>query len=213
MENTFQTSFIPKKPIILMNNTRRSMPIGVFPILATLILVLTILCSIGLFFYKGYLNKQKESLSISLVSIKDSFEEGTIENLESFEKRINAAKDVLASHVVLTPLFNLLGETTIPSIQYTKFEHEIKENGFYVKIIGISRDYRSIALQADVFNGEKGRYFKNVIFSNLTKNIDNSITFNLEFNVDPSLLSYEKDILINTTEVDSNKLLNNSNLN
>jgi hypothetical protein len=209
MENTFQTSFIPKKPITPVKSIRRG-PLGIFPVLATTILVVAVISSIGLFFYRSYLEKQKDNLSLSLANIKDSFKEEVIMDLELFDERVNASRDILSSHLVLSPLFSLLGELTIPSIQYTKFEHETNEKGFTVKISGISKDYKSIALQADVFNGDKGRYFKNVIFSNLVKTKTNDVTFDLGFTVDPSLLSYESNILIKQNSITDNSLLDNS---
>lgn len=214
MDNTFQTSFIPKKPIVTDNNIiRRRLPLGMFPIFATILLVIVIFTSVGFFFYKNYLQKQKQDILDSLVLIKDSFDEEVINDLKLFDKRIIATKDVLGSHLVLSPLFQLLGELTIPSIQYTSFNHTTSDNGFFVKITGVSRDYRSIALQADVFNETKGQYFKNVIFSNLVKNKENDVIFDLEFDVDPSILSYENNILLNENETDSDLLLDNENLN
>jgi len=212
MENSFQTSFIPKKPISPISSVRRR-PTSLFTILTTVLLVIMVVASGVLFVYKSYLIKQKETLSASLLKVRDSFEKGTIEELELFNNRTIAAEEVLNSHIVLSPVFELLGTLTIPNIQYTKFEHETNEKGFSVKMSGISRDYRSIALQADVFNTAKGRYFKNVIFSNLMKDKNNYVTFNIEFNVDPSLLSYEKNILLEEAQVESDPLLNNLNNN
>ncbi len=147
----------------------------------------------GLFFYKSYLTGQKKVLSDSLQRARATFEQDTINELELFDKRVSASKQVLNNHIVLSPMFALLGNLTIPSIQYTKFDHETTDKGFFVNISGIATDYRSIALQADAFNGAKGRSFKNVVFSNLTKDKNNHIVFDLNFTVDPSLLSYEKD--------------------
>ncbi len=70
-------------------------------------------------------------------------------------------------------------------------------SGFSVKLSGVAEDYKSIALQADVFNSDKGRSFKNVVFSNLARDKNGNVTFDLQFTVDPSLLSYEKDALLN----------------
>ncbi|MDD3662812.1 MAG: hypothetical protein PHT84_03025 [Candidatus Pacebacteria bacterium] len=209
MENTFQTSFIPKKPITSTEAPKRK-PVSLFRVLSFVLLLIMILSSVGLFVYKSYLIKQKENLSVSLSKIKDSFEQETIKDLELFDKRTSVAKEVLDGHIILSPMFNLLGELTIPSIQYNKFEHKTNEKGFFVQISGVARDYKSIALQADVFNGTKGRYFKNVIFSNLMKDKNNQVTFNLEFNVDPSLLSYENDILMNQNTSNQNLLINGS---
>jgi hypothetical protein len=146
----------------------------------------------GLFLYKNYLLNQKQVLSSSLEKVRASFEKETIDELDLYDKRVKASKQVLAGHIVMSPMFELLGSLTIPSIQYTKFDHQRTDTGFVVKMSGLARNYRSIALQADVFNSAKGRSFRNVIFSNLTKDKSGNVGFDVEFMVDPSLLSYER---------------------
>ena len=197
MENSFQTSFIPKKPIT--SNLSEKEPRSFFGMIALFLFLASLLISGGLFVYKSYLTKQQESLSMSLAVTRDSFEKDTIDELELFNKRTESAKQILNNHIVFSPLFNLLGNITIPSIQYTNFEQQTNEKGFLVDIDGVARDYRSIALQADIFNSSKGSSFKNVLFSNLMKDKNNNIGFNLKFNVDPSLLSYEKNDLLDQT--------------
>lgn len=210
MENSFQTSFIPKKPIVPAPSAAPlSTPHtkSIFSILSVGLLILVGVTAGGLFLYKNYLTNQKEVLSQSLVRARDSFERDTILELETFDKRMSASKKILTSHIVLSPLFTLVGELTIPSIQYTKFEHQMTDKGlFYVKMTGTARDYKSIATQSEIFNSSKGRYLKSVVFSNLTttevKEKDTkktSIGFNVEFIVDPVLLSYEKNLLVSKT--------------
>jgi hypothetical protein len=196
MENSFQTSFIPKKPIMTAARPTRP-PTSLFTILAFLVLVIVGLAAGGLFLYKNYLIKQKEVLSASLSRVRDSFEKDTIDELELYDKRTSASKLILANHIVFSPMFSLLGTLTLPSIQYTKFDQVTDTSGFSVKLSGVAEDYKSIALQADVFNSDKGRSFKNVVFSNLAKDKNSNVTFDLQFTVDPSLLSYEKDALLN----------------
>ncbi len=196
MENSFQTSFIPKKPITTSGSSASSAPRSLLSIIAIILLIVSILLSLGLFGYKLYLTKQKESLSASLSEARDSFEQDTIEELSLFDERTKSAKQILNNHIVMSPMFALLGDITIPSIQYTNFSQQSNDKGFFVKIEGLASDYRSIALQADMFNSTKGRLFKDVLFFDLEKNKENNIGFNLKFNVDPSLLSYEKNILL-----------------
>jgi hypothetical protein len=190
MENSFQTSFIPKKPIT--SSVLDKEPKSLFSLIAIFLLVTSILASVGLFIYKTYLTKQQKVLSVSLLDTRDSFEKGTIDELELFDRRTESAKKILGSHIVLSPVFVLLGQITIPTIQYTNFELITNDKGFVVNIEGLASDYKSIALQSNVFNGEKGRSFKNVLFSNLIKDKNNNIGFSLQFNIDPSLLSHEK---------------------
>jgi len=200
MENSFQTSFIPKRPVTT-NPVPHKSSTSLFSILAVLLLIIMGVASGGLFLYKNYLIGQKKVLSSSLAKVRDSFEKNTIDELELYDKRSSAAKQILDGHIVLSPLFALLGDLTIPEVQYTKFSHDTTDKGFSVKLSGVAADYRSIALQADSFNSTKGRSFRNVVFSNLTKNKDNSVGFDLEFTVDPTLLSYEKNVLIEDTQV------------
>ncbi len=197
MENSFQTSFIPKKPISSVVSTKE--PKSLFAIIATFLLVISILAPVGLFFYKAYLTKQREALSVSLLVARDSFEKDTIEELGLFDKRIEISKQILNNHIISSPLFALLGGITIPTIQYTSFSQQVSDKGFSVSLEGKAKDYKSIVIQSDVFSSAKGSSFKNVLFSNLTKDSNNNVSFNLKFEIDPNLLSYKNNVSLNQT--------------
>lgn len=176
-------------------------PISIFSVIATLLIIVTIVSYVGLFFYKRILIGQISGLQSSLSRAKESFEPETISELQLFDKRTTVSKQVMSSHIVLSPFFELLGKLTIPSVQYVKFSEEFspEKNGFYVKISGLAKDYKSIALQAEVFNSKEGKYFKDVVFSNLqlsnSKEDKGYIGFDVTFTIDPSLISFEKNIL------------------
>jgi len=209
MENSFQTSFIPKKPVVY--STSNKTPKSLLVIILTFLLIVSIIASVGLFLYKSYLLKQKESYSANLLAARDSFEKGTIDELALFDKRTKFAKEILDKHLVLSPIFVLLNEITIPSVQYTSFSHKNEKNNFTVEIEGVAKDYRSIALQANMFNSEKSHSFENVLFYNLNKNKNNNISFSLKFTVKPSLFSYQNSIseVNNATITQPELLLNN----
>jgi len=213
MENSFQTSFIPKKPISTIDTTVKT-PKSIFTMLAIILLVIVSISSVAFFIYKSYLIKQKDSLSAVLLKARSTFDQSTIDELELFDKRSSTAKNLLDHHIVFSPTFKLLANLTIPTIQYTRFNLAVNRNKDYeVRLSGISKDYKSIALQSDVLNSTKNNYFKNVIFSNLTKDKKNYVTFDLEFTIDPALLSYEKNISLEQSQSpstnSSTNLLNN----
>lgn len=194
MENSFQTSFIPKKPVVSSSSVKT--PRSLLMIILTFLLVVSVLASIGMYFYKNYLEKQRQTYSESLSVARNSFENETIEELALFNKRTELAKEILNNHLVLSPVFVLLGEITIPSIQYTSFSHQNDEGNFEVEIQGLAKDYRSIAIQANMFNSKEGHPFDNVLFYNLTKDKNGNIAFSLKFNVNPSLISYQNNISV-----------------
>lgn len=204
MENTsFQTSFIPKKPLVSNNEAPVivSRPMGLFNFLGILSVVIVIALYGGLFFYKNILLKNLNNLHISLKTSQESFEPETISDLQLFDKRMAVSKQVISGHVIFSPLFDLINELTLPSVQFTRFEQTSSADGreFIVNMSGVAKDYRSIALQAQVLNSEKGKYFKDVVFSNLgladEKDKKGYVKFEVSFSIDPTLLSYEKFIL------------------
>jgi len=73
MDQNFQTSFIPKKPII-PERVVSSRPVGVLLIVAIIILFLVLLGTGGLWFYQYTLNKNIATLQNSLVTAKNDFE-------------------------------------------------------------------------------------------------------------------------------------------
>jgi hypothetical protein len=197
MENSFQTSFIPKKPILANGSSPiiKSNAISISMVVSVFILVVMLLAFGGLYFYYNfYLLKNKETLSSNLAQIRDSFDKNTISELEMYDKRTTVSSQILKNHLVLSPLFELINELTLSSIQYTRFSHSTLNNVFSIKMSGIARDYKSIALQADVLNSSKGQMLKNVVFSNLNKDKNNYVVFDIDFNVDPALLSYTNNI-------------------
>lgn len=195
MENSFQKSFIPKKPAAINPAYKRT--VSFFSVITISLLIISILASVGLFFYKKNLTKQIESLSSSLNITRESFELDTINELDLFYKRTESAKKVLSNHTVFSPLFVLLGDITIPQVEYTSFDGKTDDNGVTtVNMRGIANDYRAIAVQSDIFSSSKGSSFKNVLFSGLVKDKGNNVSFGLKFNVMPDLLSYEKNSLL-----------------
>lgn len=205
MDNSFQTSFIPKKAI--SSNGASKEPKSLFAMISIFLLILSLLAAGGMYLYKNYLIKQESNLSDSLSKTRDTFEKDTLEELELFNNRSTAASQILSKHIVLTPLFTRLSEITIPSVQYKTFEYVSDTDGYSITIKGIAKDYRSIAQQSDAFNTAKGRSFKNVLFSDLTKDKNNYVTFNLSFEVEPELLSYEKNVLLPAVKSTTTKII------
>lgn len=192
MDNSFQTSFIPKKPSNSVESQVKQ-PRSFFYIISIILLVIVVLSSAGFFLYKNYLTKEKDTLSSSLLKSRNSFDQGTISELERFDNRASTAKTLLNDHVIFSSVFKLFNQLTVPTIQYTKFDLSLNNNNqFEVQLSGIARDYKSIALQSDALNSSNNPYFKNVVFSNLNKNKNNYVMFDLDFVLDSSLTSYEK---------------------
>ena len=190
MERDFQTSFIPKKPMIEESRTTAT-PVGFLTILSIFIFFTMILASGGLFFYKNILERNVVSMEDTLTKAKARFEPETIVRIQTTDKRLKSATAVLSKHVAVTPIFEALQALTMKTIRYTKFSYKGEEDGkVAVQMQGVAIGYRSIALQSDLF--AKNKYIIDPIFSNLTLDNTGNVLFDLNFWIDPNFVDYEE---------------------
>ena len=195
MDSNFQTSFIPKKPIVEKRATSTH-SIGFFTVISIFILFTVLLASLALFFYKTVLTKNIAQMEKDLNLAKNRFEPSKIKELQVFDKRINSSNEILAHHIAVTPIFQALQLLTMKTVRYTKFDYSLedgKDPKIIVKMSGQALGYSSIALQSDLF--AKNKNLIDPVFSNLSLDDKGNILFDLEFLVDPSFVDYKQTLL------------------
>jgi len=195
MEQNFQTSFIPKKPIV-KERAISARPVGILMVASLLILFTVLLATGGIYFYKGIIAKNIADMENTLTLAKNRFEPSKITELQILDKRLNAASEILGSHVVVTPIFGALEQLTMKTVRYTKFSYELgtdKNATVDVKISGLATDYRSVALQSDLLATNKNLI--DPVFSDLTLDNSGNVLFGLEFLVAPSFVNYKQTVL------------------
>jgi len=193
MEPNFQTSFIPKKPMVAERATP-TRSIGILTVIAIFILFAVLLSTGGLYFYKGVLTKNIADMTSQLDIAKNRFEPAKITELQVLDKRLRASSEILSSHIAVTPLFQALGLITMKTVRYSQFNYSFGDDGkIDIKMSGLAVGYRSVALQSDLFAQNKN--FINPVFSNLALDNSGNVLFDLEFSVDPSFINYKQMIL------------------
>lgn len=198
MEQNFQTSFIPKKPIVEERATR-ARSVGFFAIISIFILFSVLLATGGLYLYKGSLTKNITQMTNDLNLAKNRFEVSKITELQLLDKRLRASSQILANHIAVTPIFQALSDLTMKTVRYTKFSYDLgtdKNSKVDVKLSGQAVSYLDVALQADLFTTkDEGKNFIDPVFSNLTLDDSGNVLFDLEFSVDPSFVNYKQTLL------------------
>jgi hypothetical protein len=182
MEPNFQTSFIPKKPMVVERDTS-SRSIGFFTILSLFILFTVLLATGGLYFYKGVVIKNIAKMEKDLSLAKNRFEPSKITELQLLDKRLRASSEILSHHIAISPVFQALSAITMKTVRYTKFSYVFggeKNEKVIIKMSGQGVGYRSVALQSDLFTTrDEGKNFIDPVFSNLTLDDKGNVLFEL----------------------------------
>jgi hypothetical protein len=210
MEQNFQTSFIPKKPMIEQQTSSASRPVGFILMIAIFIFTATALASGGAYFYKDLLKKDITQMESDLSKAKNRFEPTMISKLKLLDRRLQASNKVLTKHIAISPIFNALQELTMKTVRYTKFTYDLGVNKVNVKMSGQAVGYRSIALQADLFT--KNKNLIDPSFSNLSLDDKGNVLFDLTFSVDPSFVDYKQVIKVAEDNVPSTNTINSTGL-
>ena len=192
MDQNFQTSFIPKKPM-LEERVVKSRPVSLLSIISIFVFITVVLVSGGLYLYKGYISKNITQMQSDLTLAKGRFEPAKINQLQVLDKRLQASNKILTGHIAISPIFQALQDITMKTVRYTKFSYALgdeKDSKIKVKISGQAVGYRSIALQADLLS--KNEYIIDPVFSNLSLDDKGNVLFDLDFAVDPSFVDYKQ---------------------
>ena len=198
METKFQTSFIPKKPIV--QESRVTTSVSLFLLISIIIFLIS--CGIAGWVYlekdrlinsineqKDIINKNKDSLD------KDSV---SIESFVQLNTRIETSKALLAKHISVAPLFAFLSERVLKNVRLNSFVFSAAStatnggNNIKVDVSGKALDWRTMAAQADEISKPE---WKNIIIepkiSNLSLSSDGSVVFSLSAYLNPSFLTYQ----------------------
>jgi hypothetical protein len=204
MEAKFQTSFIPKKPII--QEERIHSRLSIF-LLISLIIFFVSLGLAGWVFLKNKLliqqivDQQKTVQTNKNGLTKDSV---TVESIVALDSRIMLANQLLANHVAISPIFSFLGQRTLTNVRFKSFsvtsvgQDSTGVTSVKIEMSGQAKDFNSVASQADEFGkSDYTNIIKEPKISGLSLNPDGSVAFIFSASIVTNFISYSKNISTN----------------
>lgn len=223
METKFQTSFIPKKPIVEQESSSLS-PFSNFSLFfgLSLLVFLIVLGGWGaVFFYKGYISQSIKSNQEFLTKAQNQFDPELFAEVKRFSDKINISKNILDNHIVSSRIFEFLEEITLKKVRFSSMQYSLTEKGANVFLRGEAESFGALAKQSDFLIKEK-HIAKQAIISNISVVDDGSVSFDLSFYIDTGDLKYSnmfKDINVDSevkiktenTNKDKELDLNNNN--
>lgn len=189
MEPKFQSSFIPKRPI--GEAQPLSAPVAnIFSVMATVIFVLTLVICGALFAYKYLLTNQVAQAETDLGAAEAAYQPGTIQEIIAAESRIKAASALLSKHIAASQMLDLLSGLTVRSIRWGGFSFIGKTDTPTATVSAEVKTYASLAEQSRVISENPAFY--NVQFYDFGLSQNGSVTFKMNVDINPSVVSYKK---------------------
>lgn len=193
-------SFIPKQPLTPVSSApkkRKSKSIDLFMIIAVVIFVASLIGAGGAFVYERFTLSRIETKRNALEEVQKNLNPELIKEMVRYDTRIKKSAELLNSHVLLTPFFEVLDKSTVRSVQFTTLDILRAEDGNFVATLeGITTSYANIALQSDELG--KVDHFLDPIVSDFKLNEDGQVQFKITLKIDSTLVSFRDDVSITT---------------
>ena len=201
METKFQTSFIPKKPLISDPKIRSSRGAGtsVFMFIAIMIFVISIAGAVFSILWKNVLVNSQESYREQLAESEKRFNVALIEELKKANTKIDLSEQLLKNHLAVSEIFSIISKLTIEGVRFNSFDFiapSKESEGIKITMRGIGNSFSSIAWQSDVF-GKSAKFgtnkvLRNPVLSDLALDSNGNVGFTFSATLSPADISYEK---------------------
>jgi hypothetical protein len=186
---TIPTSFVPKQPL----DGKRHFKTGTnyFLIIALAVLGIAVIASGLAFGYEYYLKSVRTARANDLTAATAAINEDTVEEFVRLRDRLVTAHTLLDKHVVPSRFFLVLDAITLQSVRFSSLEFTVADNGTAtIEMEGAARSFNALAAQSAGFAAQKD--FKRAIFSDISVNPNNSVSFRLTAEIDSDLLRMPK---------------------
>lgn len=164
---------------------------GFLAAFGNILFILSLLLAGVVFGYEKLLQGKIARMQTSLEAARQELNPDLIKSLSRTHARIVSGGEILSRHVTVSSFFKLLESLTLQSLRFTTFKYSaLGESGITVQMKGEARDYKTVALQSDIFS--KNAFIKDPIFSDLDLSEGGSVVFTFKSRIDPTLLLYER---------------------
>jgi hypothetical protein len=206
METKFQTSFIPKKPIVTDAPRRVPSSTSLLFLLGLIAFIGSVGWAVGTFFMIQYYNQEQQHYKTDLAENEKRYSTPLIAELARAKNKIDVAKTLLQNHVAVSEALTIVAALTAEKVHFTDFTITAPavatnaapdaKSTYKIQMKGVADGFNSIAFQSDVF-GRSQKYgtnkvLKNPILSDLSVDVDGDVKFNFTAEILPDDISYEK---------------------
>lgn len=154
------------------------------------VFIFSVILAVGMYFYKNIISGDISSFQLQLASSAETIDKKTINELVVFNEKLRQVQSLVWKHKVISGFMSSLSSSTVSSIAFSEFNYSnITSENPKITMKGRAPSYGSIALQEKVFSQNK--YWKDVVFSELSLSEEGLVTFAVTVEVDPQIVVYD----------------------
>ncbi|HQT83026.1 MAG: hypothetical protein B7W98_00855 [Parcubacteria group bacterium 20-58-5] len=185
---TIPTSFVPQPASAAVRRFRSDFT-GAFGYFAYGVLGIVFLLALGVFAYGRILANQQASEDAMLAKAEAAIDPNTVVGFTRLRDRLNFGSTLLSKHVAFSGFFTLL-ETILPTtVRFTTLHLTLDDKGnASLNGAGIAESFNALAATSAAFAADG--HIKDAIFSNITVNKDNTVSFSISAALDPKLITF-----------------------
>lgn len=192
---TIPTSFVPRPTSVHQYRTDFT---NAFGFLMYAILGIVFLMALGVFFYGQILATEQSNKDAELATKEANIDRATIEDFVRLSNRLKRSSALLSKHVAFSDFFNSL-QTLLPtSVRFSTLHLSFDSYGVArVDGFGVAKNFNALAAASTALAADSR--IKDAIFSKLSVNRDNSVSFGLSATLDPKLTAFAPSAGANVT--------------
>ncbi|MEK9161038.1 MAG: hypothetical protein AAB440_03335 [Patescibacteria group bacterium] len=184
---TIPTSFVPKQPVRPTAPRSRASGANLFLVISFFLLGAAVVGSVLVFAYQQYLKSVITEKETQLQTAEEEINFATVEEYIRVRDRFTAAQELLDEHVTLSQFLSVLEKSTLANVRFSTFTFILSDEGVpTIEMNGIARNFNALAAQSNAFGADTR--IKSAIFSDITVNANNSVSFHVSAQLSPALL-------------------------
>jgi len=185
---TIPTSFVPHSSGTGVQKFRSDF-VGAFAVFSYVILGIVFVIALGVFLYGRVLAGEQAAKDAALAKATASIDQSTVEGFVRLRDRLRQSETLLNKHVAFSNFFALL-QTLLPSpVRFSTLHLSVSNAGVSkVEGVGTAKSFNALAAASTAFASD-GR-IKDAIFSKISINKDNTVSFGLSATLDSKLVAF-----------------------
>ncbi len=169
----------------LLPETRRKIEVKVpgenrFLYMGTTVLVLMLVLTGGLYYYKSTLENQKTELDEQIVNLEKNRDKNVEANLLTLSKQLSLISTLLDSHVVWSKALGKVENLLQPQVQFLSFSAAVLDNRFEFK--ALATNYTVVARQIAAFVSDDS--IKDITLTNVHVLTTGKLEFSIKLEFD-----------------------------